>query len=248
MKKLVVGNLKMNMENVSQRDSYCKDLVEEFASLKTENTIVLCPPIVYLEYFCRTLQKTDVALGTQDCFWELYGSYTGNTSPKAIYSLGGRYVIIGHSERRQYNRENNEDVIKKITMALRVGLTPIICVGFLSDEDEMESVASQVDAVVDHFGWEDMQKIVIAYEPVWAIGSGKTPKSDEIHTMVMYIRSIIASAYGKEQSMEVPILYGGSVTAENVTEVCTRSYANGVLVGTASLSPAKFAGIVRMIN
>lgn len=248
MQKLIVGNLKMNMENVSQRDSYCKDLIAECANLKTKNTVVICPPIVYLEYFCRTLQKIPIAVGTQDCFWELYGSYTGNTSPKTIYSLGARYVIIGHSERRNYNREIDEDVIKKVKMVLRVGLTPIVCVGFLSCVDETESIQEQIEVIAEQLEWDDAQKIIFAYEPVWAIGSGKTPKSDEIHTMIMYIRSILTAQYGKENAMGIPILYGGSVIAENVTEVCTKAYADGVLVGRASLSPQNFMRIVRMLN
>lgn len=248
MQKLIVGNLKMNMESVSQRDSYCKDLMEEYANLKTKNTVVICPPIVYLEYFCRTFQKLSITLGTQDCFWELYGSYTGNTSPKTIQSLGAHYVIIGHSERRAYNHETNEDIVKKIKMALRVGLIPIVCVGFLSRQDEMESVEEQVNAVVKQCAWEDAQKIIFAYEPMWAIGSGKTPKSDEIHTMIMYIRSILTAKYGKDNAMNIPILYGGSVVAENVTDMCTKAYADGVLVGRASLSPQNFMRIVRMLN
>lgn len=248
MKKLIVGNLKMNMENVSQRDAYCEDVLAELSSIKTNDEVVICPPIIYMEYFCRVLQKSNIAIGTQDCFWELYGSYTGNTSPKSISSLGGKYVIIGHSERRGYNYENDEDVVKKAAMALRAELTPIVCVGFLSHEDEMQSVQSQVDILVNNFEWDEMQKIVIAYEPVWAIGSGKTPTSDEIHTMVMYIRSIMAHKFGRENSSEVPILYGGSVTAENVKETCVDAYADGVLVGGASLAPAKFANIIRTLN
>ncbi|PID52646.1 MAG: triose-phosphate isomerase [Candidatus Moraniibacteriota bacterium] len=245
MKKLIVGNLKMNMENVSQRDAYCKDILEEFSSIKTKHEIVVCPPIIYTEYFCRVLQKSGIVVGAQDCFWELYGSYTGNTSPKSIRSLGGQYVIIGHSERRDYNHESDEDVLRKTMMALRSELVPIVCTGFLSHEDEMQSVQSQIDILVQNFEWEEMQSVIIAYEPVWAIGSGKIPTSDDIHTMVMYIRSIIAHKFGNKKSLEIPVLYGGSVNAENIKETCVDAYADGVLVGGASLAPVKFANIVR---
>ncbi len=248
MQKLIVGNLKMNMENLSQRDSYCKEFIEEFSTLKTQNHAVVCPPMIYLEYFYKTLKKTNVAIGAQDCFWELYGSYTGNTSPKSIKSIGAQFVIIGHSERRSYNHETNEDIVKKVAMALRVDLMPIVCVGYMTGGEEMDNIKSQVEAITQNFTLEELEGIIFAYEPVWAIGSGKTPTTDEIHTMVMYIRSVIASSHGKECAENVGILYGGSVVAENVTELCTNAYADGVLVGGASLSPRKFAQIIRMLN
>jgi triosephosphate isomerase len=248
MQKLIVGNLKMNMENISQRDSYCKEFIEEFSNLKTQNHIAICPPTVYLEYFCEAISKLQVSVGAQDCFWELYGSYTGNTSPKTIKSIGAEFVIIGHSERRSYNHETDEDIIRKVSMALRVELMPIVCVGYMTGGEEMDSVREQVQSVVSNFSIEDVGNIIFAYEPVWAIGSGKTPTTDDIHTMVMYIRSIITSIHDKECAEGVGILYGGSVVAENVTELCTNAYADGVLVGGASLSPRKFSQIARMLN
>jgi len=248
MEKLIVGNLKMNMESVSQRDTYCKEFMEEFMQLQTKHHIALCPPTVYLEYFCKTLDRSRVAVGAQDCFWELYGSYTGNTSPKTIYSMGARFVIIGHSERRAYNHESNEDIVKKVAMALRTGLAPIVCVGFIENGDEMSSVRIQVEAIAQNFTTEELENIIFAYEPVGAIGSGKTPASDEIHTMIMYIRTIISSIHTKECAENIGILYGGSVAPDNVTKVCTKAYADGVLVGGASLSPRKFAQIIRMLQ
>ncbi len=248
MKKLIVGNLKMNMENVSQRDAYCAEMRDACAHIKTEHTLILCPPVIYTEYFCRTLENTSFRIGAQDCFWEMYGSYTGNTSPKAIYSLGGRYVILGHSERRTYNHESNDDIVQKTKTAIRAQLTPIVCVGFLSYDDEMHSVQEQVGVLLKQLSHEEIEKVIIAYEPVWAIGSGKTPTSDDIHTMVMYIRSMIVQVCGKDIAARVPILYGGSVNAGNITETCVDSYADGVLVGTTSLSPEKFAAMVRAIS
>ena len=248
MQKLIVGNLKMNMENLSQRDSYCKDFLEEFKQMKTDNHVAICPPMVYLEYFYKSLKKTGVSIGAQDCFWELYGSYTGNTSPKTIKSIGAEFVILGHSERRSYNHETNEDVARKVLTALRTDLMPIVCVGFLDTDDEMSSVKEQVEIITKNFSEEEIENIIFAYEPMSAIGSGKTPTSDEVHTMIMYIRSIILATHGKDCAEGVGILYGGSVVAENVTDLCTKAYADGVLVGGASLSPRKFAQIVRMLN
>ena len=216
--------------------------------MKTSNHVVVCPPIVYLEYFYKLLNKTNVNIGAQDCFWELYGSYTGNTSPKTIKSIGAEFVILGHSERRSYNHETNEDVARKVLMALRTDLMPIVCVGFINGNNELDSVKEQVEIITKNFSEEEIEDIIFAYEPVGAIGSGKTPTTDEVHTMIMYIRSIISATHGKDCAESVGILYGGSVVAENVTELCTKAYADGVLVGGASLSPRKFAQIVRMLN
>jgi len=238
----------MNMENISQRDSYCKDFLEEFKQMKTQHHVAICPPVVYLEYFYKSLNKTGVSVGAQDCFWELYGSYTGNTSPKTIKSIGAEFVILGHSERRSYNHETNEDVGRKVLMALRTNLMPIVCVGFINGGDEMESIKEQVEMITKNFSAEEMENIIFAYEPVSAIGSGKTPATDEVHTIIMFIRSIISATHGKECAQNVGILYGGSVVAENVKALCTDAYADGVLVGGASLSPRKFAQIVRMLN
>jgi triosephosphate isomerase len=249
MQKLIVGNLKMNMESVSQRNTYCEEFLEEFKDFKTNNVVAVCPPTVYLEYFCKKFNNISVTIGAQDCFWELYGSYTGNTSPKTIQSLGAQMVIVGHSERRKYNHETNEDIAKKVATCLRTGIMPIICVGYVESEtEEMESVREQVGIIVDNFTTDDMTEIVFAYEPVWAIGSGKTPSTDEIHTMIMFIRSIVSARHGKEVAENVAILYGGSVVAENVVEVCTNAYADGVLVGRASLSPSNFVRIIRMLK
>ncbi len=248
MQKLIVGNLKMNMENLSQRDTYGKDFLEEFKQMKTKNHVAVCPPMIYLEYFYKLLNKTGVSVGAQDCFWELYGSYTGNTSPKTIKSIGAQFVIVGHSERRKYNHETDEDVARKVLMALRVELMPIVCVGYNSGGEEIDNVKEQVEFIVKNFSQDEIENIIFAYEPVWAIGSGKTPTTDDVHTMIMYIRSIIAATHGKSCAEGVGILYGGSVVAENVTELCTKTYADGVLVGGASLSPRKFAQIVRMLN
>ena len=247
MQKLIVGNLKMNMENLSQREIYCKEYAEEVVKFKTDHEVVVCPPVIYLEYFCRTLGKL-TKIGTQDCVWELYGSYTGNTSPKSILALGATYVIVGHSEHREFNHETSEEVARKTKIALRVGLVPIVCVGYVGYGDEMENIREQVQSVMQLLDTKEITQVVFAYEPVWAIGSGKTPTSDEIHTVVMFLRSIFVHAYGKEVAEKIKILYGGSVVAENVADVCTKSYTDGVLVGRASLSPMNFLRIVRMLK
>ncbi len=246
MKKLIVGNVKMHMENPSQRGEYCRALLQEMQQMRTQHTVVMCPPQIYVEYFCRTLGTSPIAIGGQDCFWEYYGSYTGNTSPKTLAALGARYVIVGHSERRTFNHETDDDVAQKVVTALRAELTPIVCVGFLSAEDEMESVRMQVDAVLRVCDPGIVHRVVFAYEPVWAIGTGRTPTSDEIQTATVFIRSLAVQKYGKDVGSKVRVLYGGSVTPDNMVDVCIKAFTDGVLVGKASLSPHHFMGIVRM--
>lgn len=252
MNKLIVGNLKMNLETKSQRDDYCLKSYEIFKKLtkETENKIVFCPPIAHLDHFVNVIGKLpSVGFGAQDSFWELHGSYTGNNSPKTVTSLGGKYVILGHSERREYNLESDEVVMKKALMALRSELIPIVCVGYVSDGgDEMENIKRQINVIADNLTPEEFAKIVFAYEPVWAIGSGKTPTTEEIHTVVMFIRNVISKRYSQELSSQTRIIYGGSVTPDNVADICHNAYVQGVLVGGASLNPEVFARLVQMLN
>lgn len=248
MSKLIVGNLKMHMEHPSQRDEYCRVLAGEVARLRASHTIVVCPPPVHVEYFCRALRETSVTVGGQDCFWEYYGGYTGNTSPKVLAAFGATHVIVGHSERRQYNHETNDDVARKVLAALRARLIPIVCVGFMEAADEMDSIRLQVEAVTNACDAELVRRVVFAYEPVWAIGSGRTPTRDEIQTMTVFVRSLVAQRIGKDAARRMRILYGGSVTPENAREVCVAAFTDGVLVGKASLSPAHFVAIARMVT
>lgn len=250
MKKIIIANLKMNLETVAQRDAYCSQTHDIFQEvLKNKNQVVFCPPITHLDHFVHTIGKLPVEFGAQDCFWELYGSFTGFNSPKTVASLGAKYVILGHSERREFAGENNAMVTKKVMTSLRVGLTPVVCVGyFKSDEDEMENIRQQINSLAESLSVEDFQKIIFAYEPVWAIGSGKTPKVEEIHTVVLFIKTVIAKNFGTELANQIRIIYGGSVTAENVNEICEKAFVQGVLVGGASLNPEVFANLVKMLG
>lgn len=251
MNKLIVGNLKMNLETKSQRDEYCLKAYEVFQKISKEskNKIVFCPPMAHLDHFVNVVGKLPVEFGAQDSFWELHGSYTGNNSPKTIASLGGKYVILGHSERREYNSENDEMIVKKALMALRAGLIPIACVGYVSDGgDEMKNIKNQVNLLAENLDSEEFSKIVFAYEPIWAIGSGKTPTTEQIHTVVLFIRNMVARIYSQELSSQIRVLYGGSVSPDNVADICHNAYVQGVLVGGASLNPEVFARLVQMLN
>ncbi len=249
-RKIVIGNLKMNLETLSMRKQYLEELENVFSKETLDNVdVVLCPQNLYLEYFLNFLRgKKDIFVGAQDCFWEIYGSYTGEISPKTIKSLGAKYVIIGHSERRALG-ETDEIVLKKLSTALRVGLIPIVCVGYIGQKaDETLAIGDSVSLIVDNISEEDLKKVIFAYEPVWAIGTGKTPSSDDIHTVVLYIKKIIGKKFSPEIIDNVNILYGGSVSPENISNIIEDAYVDGVLIGGVSLQAERFVKTIKIIN
>lgn len=246
-RKIVVGNLKMNMETISMRENYLKDSDYAFKNLTSDIDVVLCPQTLYIERFLQYFQKTNVKIGSQDCFWETYGSYTGQVSPKTIKSIGVNYAIIGHSERRDLG-ESDEQVAKKCAAALRVGLIPIVCVGYTDNiKDETIAIGDSIKSILNEVSNEELHKIIFAYEPVWAIGSGKIPSTDDIHTMVIYIKKLIMNNL-VNTSESVKILYGGSVSPENISNIMLESHVDGVLVGGVSLQIERFAQVIKIIN
>ncbi len=239
----------MNLETVSMRKQYLKDSENAFNKEIFENVnVVLCPQNLYLESFVNFFKEKNVVIGAQDCFWETYGAHTGEISPKTIKSLGAEYVIIGHSERRTLG-ETDEEVSKKCSTALRVGLIPIICVGYIGQkEDETLAISDSIESILNNVSQEDLKKIIFAYEPVWAIGSGKTPSVDDIHTVVLYIKKIIGKKFSSEIIDDISILYGGSVSPENISNIVTQAHVDGVLIGGVSLQAERFAKTVKIIN
>ena len=211
--------------------------------------IVLCPPFTLLACLADALETSNIVLGAQNCYWLDEGAFTGEVSPKMVKDAGCLYVIIGHSERRQFFGETNETVNKKIRAALTHGLTPIMCVGEMLAEREKGLTFKVLD---DHLqnglkdiSEEDVLKIVIAYEPVWAIGTGKTATPLQAQEAQKYIREMLVKLYNKEVAENVRIQYGGSVKPENITELMQQPDVDGALVGGASLAVASFVEIVK---
>ncbi len=246
-RKIVIGNLKMNMETISMRNEYLKESDKIFKNLTKDVEVVLCPQTLYIEYFLQHFQKTSIQIGSQDCFWETYGAHTGQVSPKSVKSMGAKYAIIGHSERRNLG-ELDEQVARKCATALRVGLVPIVCVGYVNDgDDETMAVGASIKAILNEISNEDLQKVIFAYEPVWAIGSGKTPSPDDIYTMVLYIKKLIKN-HLEDDFSGTKILYGGSVSPENISNIILETHVDGVLVGGVSLQVERFAQVIKIIN
>ncbi|MDQ1284361.1 MAG: Triosephosphate isomerase [Patescibacteria group bacterium] len=250
--KLVVGNLKMNILSPVERERYLGLFKKELGRKKLEKTeIVLCPPPIHLESFFKTLGKK-VRIGALNIFWERQGSFTGEVSPAMVKNFGGEYVVLGHSERRRYFCENDQDVSLKIVAALKEGLSPILCVG--DKEQGLKSasvVVSQLKNCLDKVNNMRIENVVICYEPVWAISSnnpGRLPTSNDVMSARLTIKKFLVEKYGAKTADKVRIIYGGSVDAKNVREICVDSGMDGALVGRESLEPYEFVKIAEIIN
>ena len=214
-----------------------------------EIEIVVCPPFTSLSDVREAIMDTNIKLGAQDCYWEKEGAFTGEVSCTMLKSAGCAYVIIGHSERRQYFGETNETVNKKAKAALKEGLKPIICVG---ERIEERKAGKTFDVVKDHvtnslagLTRDEMQKVVIAYEPVWAIGTGLTATKEQAEEVHKYIRELLKKMYDADLANAVRIQYGGSVKPENIKELILQEDVDGALVGGASLKADSFSQIVK---
>ncbi len=210
--------------------------------------VVLCPPFTGLSEVAEVLNETDIGLGAQDVYWQDEGAFTGEVSAPMLKDAGCSYVIIGHSERRQFFGETNETVNKKIKAALAHGLTPIVCVGENLAEREagnaFKVIQNHLQGSLAEISVDDALKIVIAYEPVWAIGTGKTATGDQAQEVHKYIRDLLVKMYGASAAQDIRIQYGGSVKPENIAELIGKPDVDGALVGGASLKVESFATIV----
>ena len=244
-RKVIAGNWKMNM----LPDETIK-FIEEFAPLvkDTENEVILCVPYTDLFYALLNVQGTNIKIGAQIMHFEEKGAYTGEISPQMLKSINVEYVIIGHSERRQYYNETDETVNKKIKAAFNVGLKPIVCVGETLEEREAgktaEIITNQTKLALEGLSNEQVENTIIAYEPIWAIGTGKTATSEDANNSIKEIRNKIAEIYGQNTASRVIIQYGGSVKSSNAKELFSTSDIDGGLVGGASLKAEEFSKIV----
>ena len=244
-KKVIAGNWKMNM-----LPNEAIDFIDKLAPLvkNTENEVILCVPYTDLFYSLLTAQGTNIKIGAQNMHYEEKGAYTGEISGKMLKSIGVDYVIIGHSERRQYFNETDETVNKKIKAAFENKLNPIVCVGETLEQREAnkteEIITKQTKLALQGLTEEQVKNTIIAYEPIWAIGTGKTASSEQANDAIKAIRDEICQIYGQNVGNGVIIQYGGSVKSSNAKELFEMSDIDGGLVGGASLNPEEFAKIV----
>jgi len=245
-KPILAGNWKMNMTATQARELASK-LIPLVSGVK-DRDIVLAPTFTSLQTVAEAIKGTNMALAAQNLFWEDKGAFTGEISAEMLLDSGCKYVIIGHSERRQYFGETDETVNKKVRQALNKGLLPIVCVGELLSEREAgkanDVIDRQITGALKGVTAAEMQKIVIAYEPVWAIGTGKTASPDQANEIHAFIRQKVKAMYTAEVADGLRIQYGGSVTPDNVSQLMAKPDIDGALVGGASLKPESFAALV----
>lgn len=247
-KPIIAGNWKMN-KNVHEAVQLVIGIKRELFEEK-EVDVVVCPPFTALSAVAELLEDSEIGLGAQNIFWEEKGAYTGEIAPDMLKEIGCKYVIIGHSERRQYFGETNETVNKKIKAALSVGLKPIVCVGETKEQREQNITK---DVVKDHIenglagiDEDQIQDCVIAYEPVWAIGTGLTATPDQAQEVHGYIRNtLLKDKYGEAIASKIRIQYGGSMKPENVKELMAKADIDGGLIGGASLKEDSFVKLVK---
>lgn len=245
-RKFIAGNWKMNTDRAGA--VALAEAVKKAAETVSGVDLAVCPPFVYLDCVAKAVAGSKVALGAQDCYFEKSGAFTGEISPAILLDVGCKYVILGHSERRHILGETDELINKKTKAALAAGLIPIVCVGELLSEREAGQTAAviqrQFDGSLAGVSAEDLCKVVIAYEPVWAIGTGKVATRDQAVEVHVDLRKLIEKRYNKQVAEAVRIQYGGSVKPDNAADLLGQPDIDGGLVGGASLKVADFMGIV----
>jgi len=249
-KTIIAGNWKMNMLACDT-----KVFAEELRTIFPRGkwcSVVLCVPFVDIPMAIRSFKDCRVAIGAQNLHYEPSGAYTGEISAEMLKTLGVKYVIIGHSERRQYFGETDLTVNKKVHAALNAGLYPIVCVGESLEQREldvtMELIAYQVKAALSGVSSAQMRHVVIAYEPIWAIGTGKTATAEQAGEVCEAIRTVVRKLYGARVARAVTIQYGGSMNPKNAAELLAQPDVDGGLIGGASLVPADLVAIINAAN
>ncbi|MBX4258294.1 triose-phosphate isomerase [Clostridium estertheticum] len=244
-KGIIAGNWKMN-KTVAQAVSLIEEMKPLVKDAKCD--VVVCPTFLCLDAVIKATKGTNIKVGAQNMFYEESGAFTGEVSPGMLEDIGVDYVIIGHSERRQYFNETDEAVNKKLKAAYSHNIIPILCVGeTLSDREgniTEKVLANQVKLDLEGLIKEQVEKLVIAYEPIWAIGTGKTATADQANETIAFIRATVGAMFGSEVAEKVRIQYGGSVKPSTIKEQMAKSDIDGGLIGGASLKAQDFAGIV----
>ena len=244
-KPIIAGNWKMH-KTIAEAVEFVNDIKDKVNNTDVE--AVICAPFTLLKDLKEATKGTNIKIGAQNMHYAEQGAFTGEISAPMLKELNIDYVVLGHSERRQYFNETNETVNKKVIKALEEGIDPILCVGETLEEREDSETKNvckeQTEKALVGVSAEDMKKVVIAYEPVWAIGTGKTATAEDANDVIAYIREVVKGLYGEEISEEVRIQYGGSVKPSNVAEIMNQSDIDGALVGGASLLASDYTELV----
>lgn len=246
-KKIVAGNWKMNT-TLNEGVGLAKDVNDALKGVEPKCEVIICVPFTHLASVNGVIDSSKLGLGAENCADHKSGAYTGEVSAAMVASTGAKYVILGHSERRQYYGETSETLREKVALAFENNLKPIFCIGEVLAEREngthFDVVKAQIEEGLFNLSAEDFGKIILAYEPVWAIGTGKTATDDQAEEMHAFIRNVIAEKYGKEVAENTSILYGGSCKPTNAAALFAKPNVDGGLIGGAALDAQSFMGIV----
>lgn len=246
-KKIVAGNWKMNL-NLQEGLDLATELKEQLTADAPNCDVVVCTPFIHLACVADVLEGSVIGLGAENCADKASGAYTGEVSAEMIKSTGAQYVILGHSERREYYNESPEMLKEKVALALKNNLKVIFCIGETLEEREAnkqnEVVKAELEGSVFNLTEAEWKNIILAYEPIWAIGTGKTATSEQAEEIHAYIRSIVSGKFGAQVADDTSILYGGSCKASNAPELFSKANIDGGLIGGASLKAADFKGII----
>jgi triosephosphate isomerase (TIM) len=248
-KKLIIGNWKMNPETASEAKKLATEIKRKLQNVK-KNIAVFCPPAIFLSDVIGTGATSKIKFGIQNVHYEKSGAYTGELSPSMAKSLKVEYAIVGHSERRACG-ETNEIICRKMSALVRVGIIPILCVGELEIDEHANHLNFIRDQLLRNLGnisMQEIEKIVIAYEPVFAVGGAKPISSHEIHQRNIFIKKVLTEKYGKQKAFEVPILYGGAVNVDNAKEIVRDGAVDGLLIGRQSLNANDFSEIIKRVE
>ena len=241
-KPIIAGNWKM-YKSFDEAVSFVDSVLDKIPSNEKVDAVI-CAPAIYLPTLVQVASESDLAIGAQNMHYENEGAFTGEISPSQLASIKADYVILGHSERREYFNETDEAINKKVKAALAHNIVPIICCGETLEEREAGTtekiVAAQITAALEGFTAQEVEHMVIAYEPIWAIGTGKTATADDANQVCGAIRSVVENLYNAETAQAIRIQYGGSVKPENIVELLSKEHIDGALVGGASLQAESY--------
>ena len=247
-RRIIAGNWKMH-NNLSESQNLVTKLVNELNNQNINREVIICPPFTSLTEVSNLLDGTKIELGAQNMHFEDKGAFTGEISADMLKSVGCKYVILGHSERRTIFGESDEIINKKIKQALNAGLIPIFCMGETLEQREdgitNDVINNQVSEGIKELSEEDVNKIIIAYEPIWAIGTGKTATPEQAQEVHKFIRSLLRENFSENTSQNIPILYGGSVKPNNAADILAKEDIDGALVGGACLATDSFVSIIK---
>jgi len=247
-KSIVAGNWKLN-NTIAASKLLMEDIINGIENMANDCEVVVCPPFTAIKTVADMTNDTDISVGGQDLYWQTSGAFTGEVSCEMLKEAGCTYVIIGHSERRTLFNETNDDVANKVEAAINGGLLPIVCVGETLDQRQSKQteahITEQVKAAFSKVNEADASKVVIAYEPIWAIGTGMAASAEDANEVATLIRTVISEMFSKDIAETVRVQYGGSVKASNMAQFAAQPGIDGALVGGASLKGAEFLNIVK---